>query len=376
MIDPKTGQKLQTRISSLTLKELSAVDHPAQEGARMSIMKSADVKTLMIARIAKYCEDDEAKSFSEMLHMQEFDRAVWPMMDALSSSIRSIMADKEMAMADREIKIGETVDQFLAAMREKAPQTEKQLVEKLARPDATKALYDFDQIADIVVELSKQTPDIVSKLDMLIKAGSSGDDNGDVKMTDAEKIADLEKQVATLTAETATLKADVEKKDGEIVALKSAQNEEVLKVGDTEVRKSVVGEAQFAIFKAQQGEIAKAREEAEIAKLEKRADDDFAHVPGTASEKAQVLKAVSAMPEAVRKSFETIMTAAENMSKSAFNRIGMTSEQKMDVAKAAGDWNSKVAEIAKRDSIPTHQAMSKARQESPDLYARAFPQAN
>lgn len=82
------------------------------------------------------------------------------------------------------------------------------------------------------------------------------------------------------------------------------------------------------------------------------------------------------MPEAVRKSFETIMTAAENMAKSAFDRIGMTQEQKMDVAKAACDFQSKVNEIAKRDNIQAHQAMSKARQEAPELYARAYDRAN
>lgn len=160
MIDRKTGEKTRSRFKTLTLKELSAVDNPAQEGARFTIMKRAD--------------DDH-------------------------------------------------------------------------KDDATKALYDFNEIADIVREMHKQTPDIVSKLDALIKAGSSGDDEKDMQMTDAEKIADLEKKVADLTAERDTIKADVEKKDGEIVILKSAATEEILKVGETEVRKSVVGEAQFAI---------------------------------------------------------------------------------------------------------------------------------
>ena len=45
----------------------------------------------------------------------------------------------------------------------------------------------------------------------------------------------------------------------------------------------------------------------------------------------------------------------------------------MDITKAATDFNGKVSDIQKRDNCGRAMAMSKAKQENPELFAAAYP---
>lgn len=139
------------------------------------------------------------------------------------------------------------------------------------------------------------------------------------------------------------------------------------------ISKADVGEAVFNVLKsqsdkieAQRLDIAKAQDEAQMAVLSKRADSEFAHVPGTSNEKAQMLKAIGTMPEALRKHFERVLTQSEKIAKAAFATVGVAGSNPEDFAKSKRDFEAKVAEIAKRDGLPRHEAMSKARQEDPE----------
>jgi hypothetical protein len=157
-----------------------------------------------------------------------------------------------------------------------------------------------------------------------------------------------------------------------------ADDETVTIAGQT-IAKSVVGDGPFAIFKAQAEElekaktdIAKERDLREMAELKKRADDEFAHVPGTVEERALMLKALAPLDPKVRKSFETVMTQAEKLSKAAFETLG----HKGGKTEVNGDFEKKVAEIRKRDNCSRVDALSKARTEHPDEYAQFQDSAN
>jgi hypothetical protein len=159
---------------------------------------------------------------------------------------------------------------------------------------------------------------------------------------------------------------------------KKRAEDEVLMVGDQRIAKSVVGETAFEIFKAQSEQIEKAQEEIkkerdlrEFEQLKKRADDSFPHVPGTTEERANMLKVMGKMPEKLRKSFETVMTHSEKMAKSAFESLGYSSGDLENIRKGSQDFEAKVTEIKKRDNCSRTEAMTKARQEAPELFKAA-----
>jgi hypothetical protein len=333
---------VRARYTALKLGELSSVDNPAQPGALALIMKRHEgMDPAVVADVAKYvCETDGAHTFQEVLRENKFSQEIWPCVDALSQSIRSIVGDGSLTGAERETKVRNSTDQFLAAVNAIAPEVSKQLEPLLARKerDMPKSIEDLEK-----------------------------------------QVGELTGQLTSATALAQTEKARADKAEGELASEKSAHGEtkkalatateEVLKVGDVEVKKSEVGEAQFNLTKGLQNE-------AQMARLEKRASDEFQHVVGTATEKALVLKAIDSKPadDPTRKAMEAILTSAEKMAKLGFDSLGGRGEGDPDVKKALQTYDGKVAEIQKRDSISRSAAMSKARNEFPDEWAAAYPE--
>lgn len=238
-------------------------------------------------------------------------------------------------------------------------------------------------------------------------AGPAGDlvDKKETPMSDeAKKVADLEKSVADLTksladstsalalAETMAKMSDKDKahleslKDDEakkaFVAMsaddrakaiaKVAVDDEVLKVDNNEIRKSVVGAEMFSFVKSQQAAIAKQAEDlakAEDARvmsdLRKRADDQYPHVPGTTDERASMLKAIADIKdEKVRKSFEAVLTQSEALAKMAFDTLGSRADP--GIAKKAEDFEKKVAEYEQGGKVSKTEALRKARAADPE----------
>ena len=159
---------------------------------------------------------------------------------------------------------------------------------------------------------------------------------------------------------------------------KKAEGDESVTIEGSTIKKSVVGEGVFTVLKAQaekQADLAKKLQaEQDIrkkAEFEKRADDKYAHVPGTTEERGKVLKAIDDMPEDIRKLFEKVLEQSEKLAKAGFDKIGSADPGKPmnpSVEKAKVDFNAKVNDIAKRDSCDKQTAMSKARKEFPELF--------
>lgn len=311
----------------------------------------------MIQKVADLCSagnggapqfGDIFKTQDECTKLWDARDTLWPLVNSVSESLNSIVLDTSMSAQVREQGIHKSVDDFLNVVREKAPQVQ--------------------------TELGK-----------LVCAGKSGGTK-ETKMTEAEKIADLEKQLAKAKQDAEDLKDGgkdeaMEDANGKITAkgqafiAKHATEDEVLKVGEVSIRKSQTDASVFAMMKAQQVEITKANDRAELATLEKRAADEFSHLPGTPAEIAGVLKSAALLPDASKEAFEKMMKAHEAMAAKAFDRIGSSGGVviDMDVKKAAGEFEGKVSEIAKRDNIGNHTAMAKARKEHPELFAKAYP---
>lgn len=113
-----------------------------------------------------------------------------------------------------------------------------------------------------------------------------------------------ESEQEKIVKEDSTEEAIVEAvKKGMKTVKKSQENDETFSMNGVEVKKSDVGEAAFAVMKAQQVQIEQAnkdakdaREKLEKADLEKEAAELFPNLPGTAEEKGAVLKSIRALP--------------------------------------------------------------------------------
>lgn len=339
------GQVVRARFTALKLSELSAVDNPAQPTAlAVCFKRDDDERAEAIALIVKYgaglmapVDDDEgAETFADILRENEFDEKIWPYTNALAQSIRSIVGDSSLMGGDMDAAIKESVNGFLAAMTSLSPGTGTQLAKLLSKRN------------EIMPKTVEQLETEVATLKSELTAAQGEAATAKAKMTAAEEAA----LAAATEAKTA--------KD----AL-TAATEEVIKVGEIELKKSEVGEASFAVSKA-------LMDERDMARFEKRADDEYRHVVGKASEKALVLKAVAAMPEEARKAFDAILLSAEKMAAGAFSTLGSTGGR-TEVGKAAeASFETKVGEIQKRDGIGRSAAMTKARGEFPTEFEAAY----
>lgn len=334
------GKVVRARFTSLKLGEISSVDNPAQPGATATVIKRLEDRDEMVAELAKFvCEGDGAHSFSEVLTGNKFSEQIWPYTDALTQSIRSIVGDTSLTGADREGKVSASVAEYLSAVRSISPETEKQLAELIMKRD---------------VHMPKT-------------------------------VAELEAEVSTLKADNATLTADLAKakddkacadqkaKDAEDGWMKAKKDladatDEVIKVDGKDVKKSELGDVAFSVVKSLEGR-------AQTAEFEKRADAEFRHVVGTTAEKADVLKALAVLPEATRKAAEAIITSAEKMVASTFERMGSMYAPTVTNKAAQGTFDEKVAEIQKRDGGSKADAMSKARRAHPEEFAAAYGDA-
>lgn len=113
-------------------------------------------------------------------------------------------------------------------------------------------------------------------------------------------------------------------------------------------------------------EVAKSREEAETARLEKQAaESPIAKFAGEKDEKVEVLRAVNKMADEPRKALLKMLEAGGKAIEAAFEKIGHSRE---DIAKTGQAFETKVTEIQKRDGATRSVAMSKARQEDPEAF--------
>ncbi len=373
-------------LTDFKLDKIAAVDTPAQEGALMTIMKRADDNAELVDQIMKGFGADlmeGPRQFSELLQEEmaqetyyEEKKQLQPELGALYDSLCSIAGTSGDAVS-KQNSMRTSVEGFMAAVNAKLNGAETAKVAKAVEAAISKQTTKgeepmSDELKTQLADLEKKLSDQAAEMEVLKSA--KADAEVLAKMSDKEKaymdgMSDEDKKKFLAMDKEQRMKA----------MSKAAAADEVLEIAGQSISKSAVGDAQFAIMKAQQEHLAELEKDAKanreslaIAKAEALAKDRYAHVPGTDVEKGAMLRAMDNMDEAVRKSFQTVLDAHQEMVKQGFDRVGHqggTGAPSGDINKARQDFETKVAEIAKRDSLARNEAMSKARKEFPDLFA-------
>lgn len=338
-------------LKELRLNEISAVDFPAQEGARMTIMKRGRPEAVVkgMYAVAETATDTvDTQSFAELLASNEAQRAaweaneqLWPLFSALQDAISNVARDTTLDAAAKTERARQNVQDFMNAVADKIPDVEQEL---------EKAVLHF-VAAD--------------------KGGDHARHKEKAMADEAKKIADLEKTVADLTKANADL---VTKHSAEVAAITKAKDDaakdEIIKVGEVEVRKSAVGDATFAVIKAQQAEIAKEREARELVEFTKRAETEFPSLPGEPVAKAKVLKAVATLDKADGDALTVMLKSGEEAMKARMRETGHGGGGViLDSAEAR--MNKMASELSAKDSISIAKAHDKLSQSSAD-YQKAY----
>ncbi len=158
-------------------------------------------------------------------------------------------------------------------------------------------------------------------------------------------------------------KADAEKAAD---AKKRAEGDEVLKVGGTEIRKSVVGDGPFAVMKAQQESILKLEDDRAAAEFTKRAEP-LVHI-GKADEIGRMLHKISKSDPKLSEQVEAILKVADERIKKGglFTEVGKGGNG--DFSKG-GDQIEVLAKelLAKGQAKSIHKAKDMVRQSHPEL---------
>lgn len=301
------------------IKELSAVDRPAQAHAVMTIMKRADDDST---------EGDEPMTAAEKKQLDELQKRL----DALAKNLPAFLRAGEDDEDDDEKKKGKT---------------------KKAAEDAQAAIKAItDEVAAIAKRLEAadaEHAEAVAKADM----------------SDAEKAhygtldEDAKKRFLEMTADDR--KKSVKKAaDADPVVYKSERTgEEFHKSDDPRlVRYAKQADEDAAIAKAERV----AREDAEFAK---RADDElkvFSEDIAKRDTKIAILRGIAKMDEEPRGALLKMLEVGGKAISAAFGKIGHSRET---AAKSAGDFAKRVDEIMARDKINKLAALEKAEREFP-----------
>ena len=411
------------------IKEISAVDRPAQGHARMTLMKrdgDGDDKefnklTCVETLVKRYIDPSDGPISLEAVvaeNKSEEDywdrlRIVSPYINALETSLRSIAGAGDVSEEDKISSMRSSVESFMALVRTESMGLAKALDKTFSGIDAgdngnskgDETMTDAEK--KLLSDLQKQNDELIKKLETVTAASTDAKKAGELQ----EQIDTLSKGVDELTEKLEKAAVDAVEKDAEIekakmpvdqrehmatlgkedkakfmslsaderkqAMKKTLEDDEVLEIAGKSIRKSAVGEDMFAVVKAQQEEnknnadkLAKSESETRRTKLEKRAEDEISHLPGTAAEKADVLGAMESMDEATRGALTKILETAEKTIVAGFDRFGhnYNDDELGDVQKKAVAFEKHVSEIQAAEKCSGTDAMKRARERHPDEF--------
>lgn len=420
------------RLTAFKMDEISGVDRPAQkpalatltkaEGAPMKrvLLKATEHNRRVDSILKRYIDPAEgAKGFKEILQCYEDDQKyaevsnkTWPLVSALDTSLRSVIADRDVEDSKKHLMMRTAVEEFLAAIKQEWPEIDEVLDKSLA-DDGKVSKSEEEQEMLKTEELEKKLTALATQVADLAKAGTASDEKA------AELAKKLEKAEADLKAATdelekakgkgkddmdgdektfyAGMKDDKKKKafsemtkaDRAAEMKKAAElakaGDETLEVDGLTFLKSETGPAMFGFLKAQvaRNDTLSKRLETETdarqtAELTKRAETDLAGYAGELATKVSVLKAIDKMPAADKAELLKMLSVGGKAVGAAFQTLGKKADgteiEKADAQSARTAFTTKVSEIKKRDSLTQTKAMEKAAIEHPDLF-KAYQEA-
>jgi hypothetical protein len=364
--------------------------------------------------LKRYIDPSEGpKTFGEVIEICEAEEEYYETMriaghvvSALDTSLRSIVAAKDMDNAEKQNAMRSSVEEFLARIREEMPEVEEVLDKALkeatepggstmtklvAKAKVRKAEGEEEEEEE---DMAEQLKTLTAKVEELTGANTKlSADNAHLQgqLAVTSQVAGLDagaakhyKGLKDETAKAAFLKLDA-----------SAQAEEVRKAteGDETVMFEGVSYSKkadptfFGFVKAQAAKTAKLekaleveREARQAAEFAKRANEELASLPGTEAEKIAVLKAMDGMGDEGKKALTSMLKAANGIGKLAFERLGSAGVLKVTgngapvgsdedfEEKAAASFEKRINEVKKRDKCTSTEAMERAALEYPKEY--------
>lgn len=350
---------------TLKLTEISAVDRPCQEGARMTIMKR--VTDEYWKRDFTQAQRDAAASSGAAMGDGSFPientsdlknaiHAVGRASDPAKAKAHIISRAKSLGATDllpndwvgKNVGTPDNGDEDMSADTEKKV---GELSQQIA--DLTKKLDAAEKSAAESAVLKTQLDTLTKSLDELKKA------------SDPEK---AKKDAETKKAFDEAVKAEVDKQVAAEIAKREEvdKNDETIEIDGVTVRKSQAKDPQmFALLKAQ-------TEKSQMAEFTKRAETEIKYLPGETLVKAKALRAVSKIANKEdREAVETMLKAAQAFAVTAMKTLG----------KDGASEGSSEAELAKRagalaieKKIDKNAAMAQLLEtpEGKELYAKSL----
>lgn len=363
------------RLRKIRLREVSLVDTPANPGAQMLIAKSGgdDVAELMVEALMK-----SARSFEEILAeddarraMWEAEEKLWPLFNALSESLGTIMADGE--ITNKVSRIRETTEQFLDACRDRFPDVEKSLGSVLLeciRDERRDSMTDAEKKAldDLQEQVNELTKSLKSTNDALEAAEREASLSG-AERDYADTLEDKDR------AEFVKMSYEDRTK-----VMEKRSSDESITVDGEIVYKSVVGDVAFRVMKSQQAALATSAEKQSalekslrVQRFQKQADEDFSRLPGTSEERATALMAIEDIKdEGARASIHKMLQAGQQAIEKGVAHPETGHSEHREGAGGSTEAEKQMEELAKsiseRDSISYEQGFAKAMSENPKLY--------
>lgn len=341
-----------TKLTNMSIDEISIVDDPANEAARVEIVKAkafkpcADCKTPDACIEKRQCMtemkkgkpkdfEDAMKRQSERVNAYKMFDDIYKATDALRSAIMSTIEDDE--QEDRPAVVGKNIDAFVEYLKGLAPS----ILAKARAGDGDDPAADAAQLQEMMMDIEQLSKALEkAEIDMAALEKRAADAETLLKSKDAE-LAELKKSAGGETEDVLkSLPEAIRKRFEEAEAKTKAAEDAIAKMKDE-------SEAKEAIAKAKDLGIGKAEDVGpllvRVAKGKTTADD--------AKTLEQLLK-----------------SAGEVASKSnLFKSMGSTVAEGVDPDALL---KSKAEEIRKaKPELSFEQAYTKAVEANPDLYS-------
>jgi len=302
------------------------------------------------------------------------------LLGAMETSVRSILADEKVEATAKHSMLRNTVESFLAAIKEIMPDVEEVLEKALNGENKGDDSMNkkVDGAADLAT-LQKQLEDLSKKVSVL----ETEKNEAVTKAKSLELIAALnadEKDYYDKANDEQKAKfLGLSKADRAKAIKKALAEDESVELDGQIFSKASTDPAVFAFIKSQVAKTAALEKKLEEeraqridAELAKRAKDELANLSGSDEEKIAVLKALEALPEDQRKAMQSVIKTANSAASLAMSRLGLNGANlgNSDVKKSGlHPFEKSVNEIRKRDNCSRTEAVRKARQENPDEFA-------
>jgi hypothetical protein len=302
------------------ISEVSAVTRPAQEHAKMTIMKRYDDSGEYWKRDFSQDQRDRLASSGAALPDGSFPISTTA---DLKNAIHALGRAKDEAKAKAHIiarakALGAT-DTLPDGWVSKSNHGHDKEITDMTEAEVQKMIADAVKTA--TADITKQLVTTTAQLDALAKAGKKKPYNDSATDGEPEPDEDDAKKSAAWKAWSAKQVEKAVAKAKEGFDAEIAKNADIAKTDETlehdgvVLRKSVIGEDQFKVMKS-------LTETNEINAFTKRADAEIPALPGTSIAKAKALRAVSKLAKEDREVIEAMLKGGNAAMKAQMTTLG------------------------------------------------------